>query len=224
MHLNGLTNLQRDILEILADLVPRWTLSGGAALVGFHLHHRTTRDLDLFWHDTNAIEEARRACISRLQRAGLALRELRTSPGFAELEVRRGKADAEEVVLVDLIAEPVANIEKPLAMPVGVAVISVDSPHEILVNKLCALLHRSELRDLDDVRALLESGLSLDRALEDAPRKDGGFSALVLSWLLSGWDLRSAARAAELAERDIDALDAFRGRLLEHLVRRADES
>jgi hypothetical protein len=39
--------------------------------------------------------------------------------------------------------------------------------------RVCAAL---ELRDLEDVRALLESGGDLERALADAPLKDGGFS------------------------------------------------
>jgi hypothetical protein len=44
------SSLQRRILTILASQQPRWTLTGGAALVGFHLGHRETRDLDLFRH------------------------------------------------------------------------------------------------------------------------------------------------------------------------------
>jgi hypothetical protein len=47
-----LSSTQVAILEALAGIEPRWTLTGGAALAGFHLGHRTTRDL--FWqgHDT----------------------------------------------------------------------------------------------------------------------------------------------------------------------------
>jgi hypothetical protein len=44
------TPVQQRLLELLADFDPAWTLSGGAALAGVHLQHRTTRDLDLFWH------------------------------------------------------------------------------------------------------------------------------------------------------------------------------
>ena len=46
-----LTALQWRILEILSALQPPWTLTGGAALAGFHLKHRTTKDLDLTAND-----------------------------------------------------------------------------------------------------------------------------------------------------------------------------
>jgi hypothetical protein len=44
-----LSALQWRILEELAGFDPSWTLTGGGALAGVHLQHRTTRDLDLFW-------------------------------------------------------------------------------------------------------------------------------------------------------------------------------
>ena len=91
--------------------------------------------------------------------------------------------------------------------------IAVDTKHKILVNKLCALLHRSELRDLMDIAALVAAGGDLARALRDAPRKDGGFSALTLGWSLSNWRVAEAAGAAGLEDR-ADELEAFRQRLL----------
>jgi phosphoribosyl-dephospho-CoA transferase len=54
------------------------------------------------------------------------------------------------------------------------AMILVETPHQLLVNKLCALLSRSELRDLVDVRVLIESGLDLTRALADCPARMPG--------------------------------------------------
>lgn len=52
------------------------------------------------------------------------------------------------------------------------------------MNKLTALLSRWAVRDLVDVRALVASGEDLDRALRDAPAKDGGFSPQTLAWVL----------------------------------------
>lgn len=43
-----LSPLQWRILRALAVEDPPWSLTGGGALVGFHLHHRETRALDLF--------------------------------------------------------------------------------------------------------------------------------------------------------------------------------
>ena len=91
--------------------------------------------------------------------------------------------------------------------------IPVDTPHEILVNKLCTLIQRSELRDLIDVQALLAAGGDLQRALRDAPMKDGGFSPLVLTWQLKELPLATMARAEAWAPERIEALEAFRTEL-----------
>ncbi len=49
MPLGRLSALQERVLILLAEIAPPWTLTGGAALAGFHTMHRETRDLDLFF-------------------------------------------------------------------------------------------------------------------------------------------------------------------------------
>jgi hypothetical protein len=83
----------------------------------------------------------------------------------------------------------------------------------ILVEKLCALLERSELRDLVDVEALVRNGEDLDMAIRDAPLRDSGFSPLTLAWVLRELDVKSSGSAA-----DAERLDAFRERLIARLV------
>jgi hypothetical protein len=63
--------------------------------------------------------------------------------------------------------------------------IRVDPPQEILANKLCALLSRSEIRDLVDVRALELAGYQMEDALDAAAAKDKGLTPAQLSWVLS---------------------------------------
>jgi hypothetical protein len=58
-------------------------------------------------------------------------------------------------------------------------------PEEILANKLCALLSRSEIRDLIDVRALEMAGYRIENAVSAAAIKDGGLTASQLAWVLS---------------------------------------
>lgn len=204
-----LSELQARVLQALAGIEPTWTLTGGGALAGFHLGHRTTRDLDLFWHGQTSIADVRRDVLARLRSAGFEVSELRSMDSFAVLQIRQG----DENVVVDLVAEPVASIEPPQGIEFRGVLIFVDSAHEILVNKLCALLHRSELRDLIDIDALLKHGGDLNRALVDAPKKDGGFSALTLGWSLQGWQVAEAARAAGLESRAA-ALEQFSIELL----------
>ena len=211
----GLTPLQRRVLELLADAEPRWTLSGGGALVGFHLGHRTTRDLDLFWQGRDGLGSSREWVTSTLQAAGLAVEALQVAPLFVRLKV---VGDGASVVL-DLIADPLPPLEPPEDVVLGEALIRVDTAHEILVNKLGALLGRSELRDLIDLRALLERGGDLERALGDAPRKDAGFSVPTLAWVLRSLPLEAMARAHDLADEQRDALEEFRAQLVDRLVR-----
>ena len=196
----------------LADIEPGWTLTGGAALAGFHLRHRDTRDLDLFWHGLTSIADVRRSVVAKLKADGFEVHALRTSDTFSSLEVVAG----EDKVVVDLVAEPVLAIEDAEETELRGGVIRVDTPHEILVNKLGALLHRSELRDLIDIQALLQAGGDFDRALVDAARKDGGFSAMTLSWALQGWDVATVAREAGSDER-AEELEAFRRDLMARL-------
>jgi predicted nucleotidyltransferase component of viral defense system len=119
---------------------------------------------------------------------------------------------------VDLVAEPFGPIAPPDHAALEGVTIAVDSRHEILASKLATLLERSEIRDLADVKALLDAGGDLESALRDAPLKDAGFSALTLAWVLKSYDPRPAARALGWNETDIQALVAFRAWLLEQLT------
>jgi hypothetical protein len=195
-----LSPLQLRVLRTLAHL--EWTLTGGAALAGYHLGHRTTRDLDLFWMGARELERMPAEVERRLTADGLEVTRLQVSPGFVRLRVAAG----DEVLPVDLVAEPMPAVEPPLEPEPGVR---VDTRYAILVNKLGALLSRWAVRDLVDVRALVAAGEDLDRALLEAQRRDGGFSAQTLAWVLD---------TAPSVGLDADLL-AFRASLVARLLR-----
>ena len=96
--------------------------------------------------------------------------------------------------------------------------ILVENPHEILVDKLCSLLGRSEIRDLEDVRVLLEAGGELERALRDAPRKDAGFSPLTLAWVLRGMDVAALADLSAWDQDSVTRLIPFRDSLVRRIT------
>lgn len=217
MTADKLTPLQWRILKVLAKLDPAWTLTGGGALAGVHLGHRRTRDLDLFWREAESLGHSPEEARSLMRADGLDVTVLRTSPAFAELRV----SDGEEVCIVDLVAEPTPAIEPPLRTQVEGTQISVDGTHEILVSKLTTLLGRTELRDLIDVEALLEAGGDLKAALRDAPKKDGGFSAMTPAWVLESFDPRPPGRALGLDDEQVSRLDTFRRELIDRLTRAA---
>ena len=131
---------------------------------------------------------------------------------------RASRFDGTDACIVDLVAEPFSPIEAPVTAQVEDVSISVDSPHEILASKLATLLERSEIRDLADVKALVDAGGDLEAGLRDAPKKDGGFSALTLAWVLKGYDPRSAARAVGLRDHDAEELAAFKQWLADKLT------
>lgn len=133
--------------------------------------------------------------------AGEALRRLRVSDGV-------------EVVLLDLVAEPVPPVERPAAHELEGCSVLVDTPHEILVNKLCSLVSRSELRDLSDISDLLAAGGDLQRALVDAPRKEAGCSPLTLASSLRRLPVASMAEVAGIEEESRDRLSTTRDDLV----------
>lgn len=143
--MTGLDNFQHEILAAFFERQRGFFLTGGAALVGFHLQHRTTLDLDLFTNE-DLMDEG------------------------------------EQALVVDLVRDlsPQIDEEKP-----EIHGIRVDSPREIMANKLCTLLSRAELRDLVDVRALDREGLSIEEHLPLAAAKDAGLTAGQLAWVLS---------------------------------------
>jgi hypothetical protein len=209
-----LTPLQRRILRVLAELSPPWTLTGGGALAGVYLGHRATRDLDLFWRARAELGHSAAEAQRLLRSADLAVTALRTSPMFVELRV----SDGSDVCVVDLVAEPFPALEPPRQATIDDAAIAVDSMHEILAAKLAALLGRTELRDLVDVMALLDAGTDLAAALRDAPKKDAGFSALTLGWVLHSFETAPLARALGWTEEQAADVDAFRRQLIERLT------
>jgi hypothetical protein len=174
---NRLTQLQRDLLESFFRRESRFFLTGGAALAGYYLGHRETADLDLF--TTGDLlgdgEMALRAAASEI---GASIENIQTAPDFRRRLVRRG-ADGVVVDLVHDRAPQGGEAKRQFGF------VWVDSPGEILANKLCTLLSRAEPRDLVDVLALECAGFHVEEAVPLAIRKDAGLTPGQLGWVLS---------------------------------------
>ncbi len=205
MPASRLTALQAEVLDEFFKREKSFYLTGGAALAGFHLGHRETHDLDLFTL-TGPLSGGADALRHLARGIGARCEETRTAPEFRRFLLSRG----DESVVVDLVVErtPQVVADKP-----SVGSIRLDPPEEILANKLCALLGRAEVRDLVDVRALEQSGLSIERALEAGQRKDGGLTPGQLAWVLSQISIGDDAEipgggaAPELARYLLDLID-----------------
>ncbi len=126
----------------------------------------------------NEIENGFRLVNEVAKELSASVESIQTSPDFRRLLVRRST----EAIVVDLVREYVFQISPEKQIING---IRIDSPEEILANKLCTLLSRSEIRDLVDVRELEKAGFNLENALSAARRKDTGLTAAQLAWVLN---------------------------------------
>lgn len=176
MEKRTLNNLQNEFLAEFFSRENHFYLTGGAALVGFYLGHRETLDLDLFTLE-NEIESGFALVRDVAAALGAEIEPLQTAPDFRRVLVKRG----DDAVVVDLVREYVFQLETEKREING---IRIDSPEEILANKLCALLSRSEIRDLVDVRELEKAGFDLENALAAAQKKDTGLTPAQLGWVL----------------------------------------
>ena len=177
MESGKLSALQNEILAAFFARENRFFLTGGAALAGFYLGHRETNDLDLFTL-TDVLDDGVGLIREIARQLGAALESIQTSPDFRRLLMRRGA----EAVVIDLVREHAAQEYSAKNIVNG---IRVDRPEEILANKLCTLLSRSEIRDLVDVRALEIAGYHVEDAIPAAAAKDTGLTPAQLGWVLS---------------------------------------
>lgn len=163
-----LTSLQSDFLQVWFQKSQEFFLTGGGALIGFYGLPRTTQDLDLFTTSAEAFEQVRdcfQDCCASLGGTGSALV---TSRHFRRFRVERDG----QVTLVDFVEDlaPQVFAQKTVRSD-GIV---IDLAEEIAVNKVCAIVSRSEPRDFFDLHFLAMAGFDPDAALGLASRKDGG--------------------------------------------------
>src|SRR5689334_5959864 len=136
----GLAPLQLEVLRAFFAREREFFLTGGGALAGFHLHHRTTDDLDLFTTSEPAFERSRHVLFAVAATLSATLEIKQDAPGFRRYALSRGS----DVVITDTVLERTPQLVKEKPELDGVL---VDPPIEILANKLTALVGRAEERD-----------------------------------------------------------------------------
>jgi Nucleotidyl transferase AbiEii toxin, Type IV TA system len=113
-------------------------LGGGAALAGVYLSHRTTGDIDLFVHDSQGMRSLVGLLPGVAADSGTAITLLRDVGHLARAQVEAQDGDSVEI---DIVHEPVADIEAP---PPPVEGIVVESLPDLRASKLTCILSRSE--------------------------------------------------------------------------------
>ncbi|MFL6202741.1 MAG: nucleotidyl transferase AbiEii/AbiGii toxin family protein [Thermoanaerobaculia bacterium] len=169
LYFDVLYPFQDRVLGILRGLDTRFYLSGGTAASRGYLHHRFSDDLDLFVNDDKQFGLWADRLIQALEAQGtwnvtVSLREQRF--------VRLSLVEGEVVLKIEMINDVPSHIgsfrDDPL---LG----RIDSPENILANKVTALVDRDEPKDLADVWGFCcRLGLPLAAAIEGAGSKAAG--------------------------------------------------
>ena len=206
-----LTPFERAFLERLFASVGGFHLSGGGALA-LHLGHRRSLDLDLFTSDEGAFRAALASLPIIAGQLGGRVEILTDAPAFRRVLLTSGESEA---VRLDLVLDSAERVGPP---PIDAEGLRLDPPEEILANKLCAILGRSEPRDLVDLFCLERAGHDILAALPAARRKDAGLTPGQLAWAISQVPVDRPLDGM-LTPVSLDELRAFRARLRDALER-----
>ena len=203
-----LTALQRDLVAAFFAREQRFFLTGGGALAGYYLGHRTTDDLDLFSAPGPDLDDVARTLDEASRACGAMGRSAKRFADFHRIVVTRGVDEC----IVDLVID-----RAPMVDPVKATRgdVRVDTVREIAANKVCAIIGRSEAKDLVDLAALVDAGVDLEQALADAKKKDGGAEPVALAWVLQ--QITIGADAALPGEAAPERILAFRDDLVKRL-------
>jgi Nucleotidyl transferase AbiEii toxin, Type IV TA system len=192
--------------------VASFHVGGGAALAGVHLRHRLSADTDLFVHDKGEHRHLVRALPELGAANGTPVTVVQDAGSF----VRGRLALSVGTTEVDVVFEPVPDLESAATTPEGVA---IESLADLRANKLTCILSRSEPRDLVDLMFLDRAGYPPERDLVLALRKDAGIDPGTITWLLR--DFPTAPLPIMLVALTEDELRAFRDDLRERFRRLA---
>ena len=199
---------QNQVLQVLNEVETGFYLSGGTAASRGYLNHRFSDDLDLFVDD----DERFGLWAGRVMH-GLAQQPRWRSQVSLQEErfVRLALFEGEAVLKIELINDVPARVGRIRQHPV---LGRLDSPENILANKVTALIDREEPKDMADIWGFCCSmNLSLADALVGARGKAAGIfpvdlARILLSATRADWEqIRWVdAPAAEQFVADLQAL------------------
>jgi hypothetical protein len=194
--------LKRDFLVRFFERSQAFFLTGGSALGIFYLEHRLSYDLDFFTAESGPVDwhvlaNSVRGIAAAIQ---AEVHTITASPDFHRFELVRGA----ERELLDFVIERVPQVD---SRKERYGNIRVDTLREIMVNKVCALIGRTEIKDLVDLYFLSQRGLRVVDHLADAQKKEGGLDPAMISYLLA--DVR-VERAPDYLLQPVDVAELNR--------------
>ncbi len=189
-YLSRLYPFQDEVLRCIASCDTRFYLSGGTAVSRGYVAHRFSDDLDLFVNDDERFSLWADRIVGALAEAGgwriaVLVREER----FVRIHIDARDDLNMKVEMVNDVPSHIGEVRTHATLG------RIDSPENLLANKLTAIVDREEAKDLADIWGLTTKlGLSIERALDDAHSKAAGLfppdlARVLLSASRSDWEL-----------------------------------
>lgn len=161
--------LQDRVLARIASIETGFYLTGGTAASRGYLHHRFSDDFDLFVNDDARFELWAQRVIQTLADGP----DWRVEVVHRDRRFVRGTVSSRDVVLkIEMVNDVPAHVGELRHDP---TLGRLDSPENILANKLTAVVDRREPKDLADIWGFCcRMDLSCESALEAAQSKAAG--------------------------------------------------
>lgn len=190
--------LQDRVLKVVSNLNTGFYLTGGTASSRGYLHHLLSNDIDLFVNDDNRFVLWSERIIQTLSASDDSRLDILQKE---ERFVRLSLAEKDILLKIEMINDVPSHIG---AIRTDAILGKLDSPENILANKVTAAIDRQEPKDLADIWGFCSKmGLSLNEAITDAHSKAAGIFPADLARVLC-----STVRADWQAVRWIEPPDA----------------
>ncbi len=158
--------LQDRVLKVINTIETGFYLTGGTASSRGYLHHRFSDDLDLFVNDDSRFARWTDRVVQGLAAVpDWTIDVIQKDAQFARLSLQTKDATL-KIELVNDVPSHLGHIRPHPILG------RMDSPENILANKVTAVIDRQEPKDLADIWGFCRlMNLPLDRALTDAHSK-----------------------------------------------------
>ncbi|MFQ5398366.1 MAG: nucleotidyl transferase AbiEii/AbiGii toxin family protein [Anaerolineae bacterium] len=170
---------QDAVLAVINRLETEFYLTGGTAVSRAYCQHRFSDDLDLFVNDHSSFSLWGERIIAALtHRPDWHCVVNQKDDRFMRLTLEKNRV----LLKIDLVNDVPAHVGEIEYHPI---LGRVDSPENILANKLSAILSRGESKDLADIWALTHYlQLSITAAITNAQSKAAGIFPVALARIL----------------------------------------
>jgi predicted nucleotidyltransferase component of viral defense system len=164
------TYVQKEVLTQLItypDIEKKFFLTGGTALSVFYLHHRLSDDLDLFTKDFSSLAEVSFWIKTKWSKKSVTIKE---ADQFLSLLIQDVKVD----FVIDTLS---SDEERERYMFKNGHYLSVDTISNILSNKFCTVVSRTEPKDYIDFYMILKSfpSIKIEDVYQQSRQKDAVF-------------------------------------------------